>query len=100
MPAGLRDVITESGVIEDGSVDGILTGRAYNRRVRFHKLMHEACMQLIWRGFIDWFKEENFPEYRELDTFLSNINNLSDNDLDSESFNEILENYALNAVHE
>ena len=34
------------------------------------------------------------------DTFLSNNNNLSNNDLDSKSFNEILENDVLNAVHE
>ena len=32
---------------------------------------------------MDWFEEENLPEYQELDTLLSNINNLSDNDLDS-----------------
>ena len=99
-PAGLRDVIIESGVIEEGSVDGILTGKAYDRTVRFHKLMYEACMRLIWRGFMDWFEEENFPEYQELDILLSNINNLSYNDLDSKSFNEILENDVLNAVHE
>ena len=99
-PAGLRDVIIESGVIEEGSVDGILTGKAHNRTVRFHKLMYEACTRLIRRGFMDWFEEENFPEYQELDTLLSNINNLSENDLDSKSFNEILENDVLNAVHE
>ena len=99
-PAGLREVIIESGVIEEGSVDGILTGKAYNRTVRFHKLMYEACMRLIWRSFMDCFEEENFPEYQELDALLSNIRNLSDNDLDSKSFNEILENDVLNAVHE
>ena len=91
-PAGLRDVIIESGVIEEGSVDGILTGKADNRTVRFHKLMYEACMRLIWRSFMDWFEEENFPEYQELDTLLSNISHLSSNDLDSKCFNEILEN--------
>ena len=37
--AGLRDVVKESGVIEEGSVDGILTEKAYNRAVRFHRLM-------------------------------------------------------------
>ena len=37
--AGLRDVITESGVISEGSVFGV---RTYNRAIRFHKLMYEA----------------------------------------------------------
>ena len=62
--------------------------------------MYEVFMQLIWRGFKDWFEEENFPEYQELDTMLSNINNLRDNDLDSRGFNEILENDVSNAIHE
>ena len=91
-PAGLRDVIIEPGVIEEGSLDGVLTGKAYNWTVRFHKLMYEACMQLTWRGFMDWFEEENFHEYQKLQTLLSNINNLSNNDLNSKSFNEMLEN--------
>ena len=37
--AGLRDVITESGVISEGSVFGV---RTYNRAIRFQKLMYEA----------------------------------------------------------
>ena len=68
--AGLRDVIIESGVIKEGSVDGILTRKAYNRTVRFYKLMYEACVRLLWRSFMDWFEEEIFPEYQELDTLL------------------------------
>ena len=100
LPAGLRDVVIESGVIEEGSVDGISTGKVYNRTMRFHKLMYETCMRLIWRDFMGWFEEENFPEYQELDILLSNINDLSSNDLDSKSFNEVLENDVLNAAHE
>ena len=53
-PAGLRDIIIESGVIEEGSVEAVLNGKAYNRAVRFHKLMYEACMRLVWEGFVDW----------------------------------------------
>ena len=36
LPAGLRDVIIDTGVIKKGSVDEILTRKAYNRTVRFH----------------------------------------------------------------
>ena len=50
--------------------------------------------------FYRLIRQKNFPEYQELDTLLSNINNLSDNDLDSKIFSEILENNVLNAVHE
>ena len=94
--AVLRDVIIESGGIEERSKDGILTGKTYNRKVGFHKLIYEACMRLIRRGFMDWLEDKNFLEYQELDTFLSNNNNLSNNDVDS----KILENDVLNAVHE
>ena len=45
---------------------------------------------------MDWLEDKNFLEYQELDTFLSNNNNLSNNDVDS----KILENDVLNAVHE
>ena len=96
LQAVLRDVIIESGGIEEGSKDGILTGKTYNRKVGLHKLIYEACMRLIRRGFMEWLEDENFLEYQELDTFLSNNNNLSNNDVDS----KILENDVLNAVHE
>jgi len=41
-PAGLRDIIIESEVIEEGSAEALLTGKAYNRAVRFLKLLFEA----------------------------------------------------------
>ena len=99
-PAGLRDVIIESGVIEEGSVDGVLNGKAYNRAVRFHKLMYEACMRLIWTGFIDWLEEENVPEYQIFGTLKDNIKKFSDNDLDPKMFNEVMENDLFIAVYE
>ena len=100
LPAGLRNVIIESGVIEEGLLDEILTGKDYNRTVGFQKLMYEACMRLIWKSLMDSFEEVNFPEYEELDTLVSTIYNLSSNDLNSKSFSEISENDVLNFVHE
>ena len=40
LPADLRDVIIESGVIEEGSLDRVLNGKAYNWIFKFHKLMY------------------------------------------------------------
>ena len=37
--AGLRDLLIESGVIAEGSVEGALEGSKYNRAVRAHKLL-------------------------------------------------------------
>ena len=54
----------------------------------------------MWSCFMDFWAEENFPKYTELDTLQSNINNLTKNDFDPESFNGLLGNYVLNLVHE
>ena len=40
--AGLRDLIIESGVIAQGSVEKVLLGKHYNRAVRLYKLMYQA----------------------------------------------------------
>ena len=40
--AGLRDVLIQSNVIAEGSVDKALSGKMYNRGVRLYKLMYEA----------------------------------------------------------
>ena len=40
--SGLRDLLLESGVVAEGSIDGVLSGRHYNRSVRVHKLLLEA----------------------------------------------------------
>ena len=65
-PVGLRDIIIESGVIEEGSIEAVLNGKAYNRAVRFHKLIYEACTGLIWESFIDWLHETHSTEIQNL----------------------------------
>ncbi|KAG0712285.1 hypothetical protein GWK47_018839 [Chionoecetes opilio] len=59
--AGLRDVAVESGVIAEGSINRVLEGKQYNRAVRLHKLMYEALMRIIWKGFRVWI-ESNHPD--------------------------------------
>lgn len=45
--AGLRDVLIQSNVIVEGSVDKALVGKMYNRGVRMYKLMYEAVMMRV-----------------------------------------------------
>ena len=81
-----------SGAFEEGSVDRVLIGKACdNRTERFPELMYEVCMAVIRKYFMDQSEEEKFPEYQELQTLQSNFNKLTNDDLDRESFNEILE---------
>ena len=53
--AGLCDIIIESNVIAEGSSDKVLSGKHY-RSVRFHKLMFEACVRLIWESFLEFIR--------------------------------------------
>ena len=57
--AGLRDLAVESRIITEGSIDATLQGRKYNRAIRPHKLMFEALMRLVWKGFYTWIEEEH-----------------------------------------
>ena len=60
--AGLGDIIIESNVIAEGPSDKVLSGKHYNRSVRFHKLMFEACVRLIWESFLEWNTDSGSSE--------------------------------------
>jgi len=51
---GLRDICTESGIIAEGSVLGILEA------VQFHRCIYEALLRVIWKQFIAW-ETNNYP---------------------------------------
>ena len=44
--AGLEDVMIESGILAQGSVNGVMSGHRYNRSVRCHKIVAEAMHRL------------------------------------------------------
>ena len=44
--AGLVDLCIESDVFAEGSVNGVLEGKKYNRAIRFQKLLYEALLRL------------------------------------------------------
>ena len=97
--AGLRGIIIESGTIEEGFVEAVLNGKAYNRAVRFHKVMFEACMRLIWEGFVEWFEENQAAEYQLIVTLKTDVVNFIDNEIDPAMFNEFLSSDKLDAIH-
>lgn len=49
---GLQDIIIESGLVAEGSANGVLCGRQYNRSIRMHKIVSEAMEHLRWQAFI------------------------------------------------
>ena len=64
--AGLRDIAVESGVIAEGSIDGVLEERQYNRADRLHKIIYEALQRLIWKGFYSWLETKYSEESQKL----------------------------------
>lgn len=44
LDAGLRDIYIDSGLVVQGSVMGLVEGKAYNRAVRVHKSIYEGLL--------------------------------------------------------
>ena len=85
--AGLRDIAIESGVIAEGSTKGVFQGKQYNRAVRFHKLMYESLLRIIWRKFVAHLEESG--------SNCENLQNITDEltkNPTKKTFQEILSN--------
>ena len=94
----LQDVFIESGIVSEGSIKGILSGKHYNRSVLCHKIMYEALQRLRFQAFLDSRTEDDqedislfiesmtssFPQ----DTFLSDS-------IESPKMQEIIQSYEL-----
>ena len=62
--ASLIDIITESTIIANGSLNGVSTGHHYNWAVRILKLIYEGLSRLLWKRFGDYL---NGIQYMDLD---------------------------------
>ena len=97
--AGLTDVAIESGVVAEGSTKGVLTGKHYNRAVRFHKLLYESMMRMVWEKFVAWMEERLMEENRSLQEIYEDLG-----ELDSENgtgiFRRLLESNKFERIFE
>lgn len=57
--AGLRDICIEAGLVAEGSINGVLDGKQYNRAVRVHKCIYESLMRLAWAEFVMWVEDDH-----------------------------------------
>lgn len=48
----------ESGIVSEGSIKGVLSGKHYNRSVLCHKTMYEALQRLRFEAFLDTLDDE------------------------------------------
>ena len=66
MDAGLHDILIEAEIVAAGSVNAVTTGKHYNRAVRAHKLMAEACYHMLLETFLQSINEDEAVEIRQL----------------------------------
>ena len=96
--AGLKDLCIESGVIAEGSIQNVLTGKMYNRGVRVHKCIYEALMRLAWKQFALWVNEvhpNKLPAVHALEEQVAEVAN----DISQRSHDAILQSTGFGEVH-
>ena len=65
--AELIDIITESGIVATGSLQGVLTGHHYNRAVRTLKILYEALFRFQWQSFGEYLAETEVLDLDDTD---------------------------------
>ena len=77
----------ESGVYGENTTIHMLTGHAYNKAIRGHKLTYEALWRILWPKFKEW-AVQNTKELDEnilavIDDFIDRFSNKDDDITDS-----------------
>ena len=60
--AGLRDVLIQSGVVAEGSVDKALSRKMYNRGIRLCKLAYEAITRKVFDVIVSTKEEDDWVQ--------------------------------------
>ena len=94
--AGFRDITIESSIVAEGSLNKVIEGKQYNRCIRTHKLLYEAFMRLIWKGFLNWISEECVSDNEEVN---AQIEDLCE-EFSPEVFRNILKDKSFSIVYE
>lgn len=75
--AGIRDLAILSKVVAQGSIESVVSGKNYNRAVRFYKVLYDALMRLLMDQFHSTMTEEQeelvVQLQREVDKLKENI---------------------------
>ena len=58
----------ESGIVSEGSIKGVLSGKHYNQSVFCHKVMCEALQRLRLKAFLDYVEEDH-----KMSSFVDNL---------------------------
>ncbi len=88
--AGLKDICIEAGIVAEGSINGVMSGKRYNRAVRVHKSIYEALMRLAWMEFTLWVNK-NQEASATIMAFLDLTGTMAC-DLNQQYFSSVLQN--------
>ena len=91
--AGLKDICIEAGIVAEGSISGVMSGKHYNRAVRVHNSIYEALMRLAWTEFTLWVKE-NQEASAIITAFLDLVDTMVC-DLNQQNLNSLLQDTLL-----
>ena len=58
----LKDTFVESGICKRGTANKVISGKDYYKMIRYHSLVSEAMMELLWSSFKTFVKEEGQTE--------------------------------------
>ena len=64
--AGLENLVIESGIVAQGSLNGAMNGHHYNRSVRMHKCVVEAMERIRFQCFMDSLSNEDRDQVLEV----------------------------------
>lgn len=51
-------MLIESGLVSEGSIAGVLSGKHYNRSITSHKILYEALQRLRFEAFMETLDDE------------------------------------------
>ena len=60
--SGLSDILLEAGLIGNGSLQGVLTGKHYERAMHCHKVVLESLERILLQQFLNREGLENVPD--------------------------------------
>ena len=91
---GLRDICIESGILGEGSVNGVTDGKMYNRAIRVHKCVYEALMRIAWENFLCWINDD---DKETVSVFTSEVMKLKNN-FSQDSIDALMQGSGFEAV--
>lgn len=69
--AGLQDILIESGIVAQNSINRVINGHHYNRSIRAHKLLAESLQTFRLQTFI---QERYLEEYTVVESVMQQLN--------------------------